>query len=212
MKLPAIWNPGTTHADKKAQQALGLEEKLANLRKAEGIPDTVEIPFRCSATGERAAHIFARAPDGEKFKLVRTVKLGAPKDTGGWFAGLRRSKAAPPAIRYDLAQFDMRGRACPYCGSNRIVVHCSECGEATCGAMTVEMMNGKDLHTCHPECGAQLTLVSADYINGGKARSAGVSEADKPKQIAKAKTPLLPDMRPKALPKPPRLLPGPKGN
>ena len=48
-------------AEKKAPANASLQDKIANFRKATGTLETVEMPFRCSVTGEAAIYVYTRA-------------------------------------------------------------------------------------------------------------------------------------------------------
>jgi hypothetical protein len=116
----------------KESQKLNFEDKLANLRKATGRPETVEVPMRCAITGQRAMFVYTRLHAKEKFTLARTIKADKTQRAGGgFFEGLLSRRQS--ATQYDVDQFDSAGRTCPWCGNTRFVVDCPACHEATCG-------------------------------------------------------------------------------
>jgi hypothetical protein len=171
----------------KESQKLNFEDKLANLRKATGRPETVEVPMRCAITGQRAMFVYTRLHAKEKFTLARTIKADKTQRAGGgFFEGLLSRRQS--ATQYDVDQFDSAGRTCPWCGNTRFVVDCPACHEATCG-------------------GHVALLKTATQISGGKPSRRGLIDDGGHAKPALAS----PRKRVQALPKstPPRLA-GPK--
>jgi hypothetical protein len=190
----------------KESQKLNFEDKLANLRKATGRPETVEVPMRCAITGQRAMFVYTRLHAKEKFTLARTIKADKTQRAGGgFFEGLLSRRQS--ATQYDVDQFDSAGRTCPWCGNTRFVVDCPACHEATCGGTIRFLPNGEEQHHCHPDCGHVALLKTATQISGGKPSRRGLIDDGGHAKPALAS----PRKRVQALPKstPPRLA-GPK--
>lgn len=210
-KLPAIWTGKPENALRKVESKdLSFEDKLANLRKATGKPETIEVPMRCSLTGERAIYVYMRMHPQEKYRLAATNKVETGKSRFALFDGLGARKRALKAI--DVNEFDSCGRACPWCGNDRFVVDCPECHEATCGATIEVLAGGQERHRCHPDCGHYSMLGPAAYMSGGKPDRRGTLDPPRRKAIGNESIKLrLTDARKPALPgKIPPLLPPPK--
>lgn len=209
-KLPAIWKGETGKAvSKAATRELAFQDKLANLRKVTGRPETVEIPMRCAVTGGRAVLTYTRMHAGEKFRLTESARIEGEAQSG-IFGGLLDRKR--PAIKFDVNEFLSAGRACPWCGNARFVVDCPNCHEATCGGTIITLKNGEEQHRCHPDCGHVTLLGPATHMTGGRPDRRGVLDGGQRPAIGRQEARLkLPGRTPRALPKSgPALLPGPK--
>ena len=199
-KLPTLWkNETKVTADKARKRGVDFGDKLANLRKATGRPETVEIPMRCSVTGNSATFIYTRMDAGEKFKLAQTIKgANGSNGAGALFANLLHRDVPP--TQYGVQEFDGSGRVCPWCGNDRFVVDCPQCHEATCGGTIRILANGQEQHTCHPDCLHVSTLGPATHMSGGKASSRGVVDGSGKKRIGHSPAGLvLPGKQAKAL-------------
>ena len=100
-KLPTLWkNETKVTADKARERDVDFGDKLANLRKATGRPETVEIPMRWSVTGNSATFLYTRMDAGEKFKLAQTIKgANGSNGAGALFANLLHRDVPPHAVR-----------------------------------------------------------------------------------------------------------------
>lgn len=159
-----------------AQQDAGFEDKLTSLRKTHGIKERVEVPFRCSQTGGKALYIYERVDPRELFRLVETKKVLEEPKAMGFFNRSTGASASNPS-GYDSNAFDNAGRSCPWCASNRFVVDCPKCHEATCGGTIRTKPNDQEWHRCHPECGYGAELGPAHKVQGRKSQSRAPSLA-----------------------------------
>lgn len=138
----------------------------------------------------------------DQFPSYRAFKAAfdEAKADRGFLASLARKREV--AMKFDAREFDNAGRACPYCGNDRLVVDCSECHEATCGGTIRVLANGEEQHTCHPDCGHVALLGPATHITGGKADRRGVLGGGGHKALGPAGSKLLLSKKEtKALPK-----------
>lgn len=158
-----------TQADKDTD----FEKKLATFRKKTFRPELVEVPFRCSKTGDRAVYIYEKGKPDEKYRLIETRKIEIVESSpiGRFFSNPKSTRTVKS---YNSDDFNDIGRACPWCGSDRFVVDCPNCHEATCGGTTRRLESGSEQHTCHPGCKANFSLGPATRFSGGKPESRGV--------------------------------------
>lgn len=152
-----------------------FEKKVASMLKAteSNVIEARVIPYRCAVTGRKFSVRFERPEGGGRFCVARI-----DKETGGLAPG--HGTAEGEAETFDGDDFDLSGRACPWCGNKGVFVHCHECCETVCGGRT-KIIAGEEVFTCHDACGATGAVTPYDKMHGADAaadrKALGRSEA-----------------------------------
>lgn len=131
------------------------------MRQALGKSERRVLPYRCAVTGRRFYAVFERAPDAETFTVSAVEKEGGAQERD-----LAGAAAADARKEYRVEDFDMSGRACPWCGHMEFSINCNKCREAVCGGRTWRTESGQLAFRCHDECRNTGVLVDARHVYG----------------------------------------------